>query len=117
MSYSVEEPEQRPDSSRPEDCFPDDLPRLETERLLLRPMLPSDAANVQKYAGTWEVADLTAHIPHPYEDGVAETWIATHEPSYKKREQAVWGITIAGQEDHVIGVMGLMFHSEFKVRL
>jgi hypothetical protein len=57
-----------------------ELPRLGTERLLLRPFALSDAADVLRLAGDRAIADTTLNIPHPYEAGMAEEWIATHAP-------------------------------------
>ena len=48
---------------------------LETDRLLLRPFDLSDANEVQRLAGDFDIADTTLLIPHPYEDGLAEEWI------------------------------------------
>ncbi len=55
------------------------LPTLTTSRLLLRPFRFEDARAVQRLAGERDVAATTLNIPHPYEDGMAEAWIATHE--------------------------------------
>ena len=58
-------------------------PTLATKRLLLRPFALADAPRVQQLARAREIADVTLHIPHPYEDGMAEAWIRTHQPSFR----------------------------------
>jgi hypothetical protein len=68
-----------------------DLPRLSTERLLLRPFSLSDASVVQRLAGDRSIADTTLNIPHPYEDGAAEAWISTHQEVFDQGK----GLTLA----------------------
>ena len=53
---------------------------LTTERLLLRGFRPVDAPAVQLLAGDRAVADTTRVVPYPYLDGMAEAWIASHQP-------------------------------------
>jgi 8-oxo-dGTP diphosphatase len=58
-------------------------PRLETARLILRSLRRDDAPEIQRLAGEWEVARYTANIPHPYADGLAEAWIASHRDDFE----------------------------------
>jgi 8-oxo-dGTP diphosphatase len=57
--------------------------RIETLRLVLRPLRLEDAADIQRMAGEWEVARYTANIPHPYEAGMAEAWIKSHRDDFE----------------------------------
>lgn len=70
------------------------LPTITTERLVLRPFALSDAADVQRLAGNWAVADTTSNIPHPYPDGVAEVWISGHAQRFERREILTLAVTL-----------------------
>jgi ribosomal-protein-alanine N-acetyltransferase len=86
---------------------------LETARLRLRPLTLADAAEVQRLAGAWEIADTTLTIPHPYADGMAEAWIATVGDLYARREQVVFAIT-ARSDGQLLGAMGLVLRREHR---
>jgi RimJ/RimL family protein N-acetyltransferase len=57
------------------DIARDDVFRLETSRLWLRWPRVKDAPAIQRYSSRWEVARMTARIPHPYPPGEAERFI------------------------------------------
>ncbi len=82
-------------------------PTLHTERLLLRPFALADAKDVQHLAGDKAIADTTANIPHPYSNGMAEQWIATHQERFEAGELVNFAIVL--QDSSVlIGAIGLM---------
>src|SRR6476659_2794502 len=88
------------------DGMPPDLqPDLVTARLRLRPFSPDDAAAVQALAGAREVADTTLTIPHPYPDGAAEEWIATHGAAWVARRHVSYAIT--DPTGALVGAIGL----------
>jgi ribosomal-protein-alanine N-acetyltransferase len=68
------------------------LPILETERLLLRPFTKADADDVQRLAGDRAIAATTLSIPHPYEDGMAEAWIAGQREVIERGESTPFAI-------------------------
>lgn len=68
-------------------------PTLQTARLVLRPFSLADAPDVKRFAGAREVARRVANVPHPYEDGMAEAWIATHADDFAGGRAAPFAVT------------------------
>lgn len=83
------------------------IPTLVTERLVLRPFAPDDAREVQRLAGDRAIADTTLHIPHPYLDGMAEQWIATHQDTFDKGQGVTFAIT-KRSDGTLVGAISLM---------
>lgn len=89
-----------------EQCAPKTQPVLETERLLLRPFVLSDAKEVQRWCGDFDIADTTLNIPHPYPDGAAEEFFSTHPAKFEKGDGVVFAITLKA-DGCLIGGMSL----------
>jgi RimJ/RimL family protein N-acetyltransferase len=90
--------------------FPEPQPTLTTARLRLRPVTPADASDVQRYVGDRDVASTTLTIPHPYPDGAAEQWIATHGAAYADGVRASFAIT-ERETGALVGAIGLHVES------
>jgi [ribosomal protein S5]-alanine N-acetyltransferase len=73
-------------------------PSLSTARLILRPFAISDGAAVQRLAGAAAVADGTLNVPHPYPDGAAEAWIATHAAGWGAGTLVAYAIALEAGE-------------------
>lgn len=86
-------------------------PTLKSNRLNLRPLLLSDAADVQSKAGDYRVATMAENIPYPYLDGMAEDWISTHESGWKSKERVTWAIC-PNDADRLIGCIGLVLYAK-----
>ena len=84
---------------------------IETERLILRTFAPGDAAAVQSLAGHWEVYKNTRTIPHPYEDGMAEAWIAAHPEQLKQGTTIPLAITLKSSGE-LMGAISLKISKE-----
>lgn len=82
-------------------------PSLETDRLLLRPFAISDASRVQTLAGAARVYETTLNIPHPYQDGMAEEWIASHASQFYDGGGVTLAVTLKS-DGSLIGAIGLM---------
>ncbi len=50
---------------------------IQTPRMMLRPLRPSDAGLLAMYCADKRVAEMTATVPHPYPPGAAENFIAS----------------------------------------
>jgi ribosomal-protein-alanine N-acetyltransferase len=83
------------------------LPTLETDRLILRPFTLDDAAAIQRLLGDRAIADTTLSIPHPYEDGMAESWIAGRQELIECGERAPFAIE-RKSDGALIGSINLM---------
>ena len=81
------------------------MPRLVTERLVLRPFAISDGPAVERLAGAREVADTTLAIPHPYPAGGGADWIATHAGAWDGGHGLALAICLGS--DEVIGTISL----------
>jgi RimJ/RimL family protein N-acetyltransferase len=90
---------------------PNSLPYIHTERLHLRPFAGEDAPAVRRLAGAREIADTTLNIPHPYREGVAEQWIATHRPLFEQRDATIVAIEVT-QSTELVGAIGLTLQAE-----
>ncbi len=86
--------------------------KIETKRLLLRPFELSDGLRVQELAGDKAIADTTVNIPYPYADGMAEVWIATHQPKSEAGELECFAIVLRSTQQ-LIGAIGLDIEAMF----
>jgi len=84
-----------------------EIPRLETERLVLRPFGKADAADVMRLAGERAIADTTTHISHPYQAGMAEEWISRHQETFDKDQGVAFAIT-RKPDGVLVGAISLM---------
>jgi [ribosomal protein S5]-alanine N-acetyltransferase len=82
-------------------------PLLESARLVLRPFQESDSSDVKRLAGDKRIADTTTTIPHPYPEGAAQAWIATHAQTFSARSQITYAVTLRGS-GVLVGTVSLM---------
>jgi RimJ/RimL family protein N-acetyltransferase len=68
------------------------IPELTTDRLLLRPFVSEDAARVTELLQRPEIAATTLNIAHPYPEGAAASWIASHPGAADTGESFAWAI-------------------------
>ncbi|MBI4724912.1 MAG: GNAT family N-acetyltransferase [Rhodomicrobium sp.] len=84
-------------------------PVLETSRLVLRPLVLSDAEAAQKLFPHWEIVRfLNARVPWPYpDDGALQFYRDVALPAVERGEQWIWAILLKGGPDHLIGSINL----------
>jgi RimJ/RimL family protein N-acetyltransferase len=83
----------------------DPFPRIETERLVLRAPVASDAERIARLANDYDVVKMTGSMPFPYTRADAEAYLARVERRDATRE-AVFAIDQIGEG--LVGVIG--FH-------
>jgi ribosomal-protein-alanine N-acetyltransferase len=68
---------------------------IPTERLILRPFALIDAPRVKALAGEQKIYETTLCVPYPYEDEMAESWIATHQRFFYEGHGVVFAICLS----------------------
>jgi ribosomal-protein-alanine N-acetyltransferase len=99
--------------SRSKEPMNENQPTLETERLILRPLHLSDAADVQRLSGDFEIADTTLNIPHPYPDGAAEVFIHEQPGKFARGESVAFAVTLKSTRE-LIGVTSIGVVARFR---
>jgi len=70
---------------------------LESERLILRPPRPMDIQSMTVWLSDYDVARMTARVPHPYGEGDAEAFVAAGASNRfvieRKRDGVFLGMT------------------------
>ncbi len=87
-------------------------PEIHCDRLLLRAFSNEDASHVQELAGTIEIAEMTLNIPHPYLDGMAESWIKDHQKNFESGTSLVFAI-VEKTNEKLVGAIGLTLTPRF----
>lgn len=82
------------------------IPTLHTTRLTLRPFVAMDGPRVKLLAGERAIADTTGSIAHPYEDGMAEAWIAHHAADFEAGKGVQFAVTLSATGE-LLGSIGL----------
>jgi ribosomal-protein-alanine N-acetyltransferase len=93
------------------------IPVIESERLILRGLIASDAAEVQRLAGAFEVADTTQNIPHPYENGLAEEWIKRLGTVFHDGEGVTFAIVLKSNMRLVGGISLMSIEKDHQAEL
>src|SRR5687768_2821431 len=81
-------------------------PTLSTRRLRLRPFRTEEGPDVKRLAGDPAVAADATAIPYPFEEGMAEAWIASLAPAFEAGTQAVFAVT-RREDGALVGAVGL----------
>lgn len=81
-------------------------PRIETARMVLRPLEAPDAGLLTLYSGDARVARATRSVPHPLPPGTSEAYIARANAA--QRVEEVWALDASAQGlDALIGIISL----------
>ena len=89
------------------------IPTIDIARLSLRPFTARDAKRVQLLAGDEAVANGAINLPHPYDIGIARSWIKTHEAEFIKGNSLILAI-INKSDNLLIGSIGLHINKKNK---
>jgi RimJ/RimL family protein N-acetyltransferase len=83
-----------------------DGPEIQTERLILRRFVASDAEVVERLLNDREIASNTRSIDYPYPPGAAIIWIELHQAKWDSGKSTVFAIR-SRETDQLLGGIGL----------
>ena len=84
----------------------DNRPRIETDRLILRPFELSDEEAVFSICSEKEIAANTRTIPHPYPREQAAVWIKSQPEMWTAGKAAVFAVCLKSS-GQLVGAVGL----------
>ena len=87
--------------------------KLETERLLLRPLTTDDSDRIEELAGEYDVAKSTLNIPHPYPKGTAIHFIESILDAERNNKIIMFAIT-EKESQLLIGLINLNLSSPYR---
>jgi RimJ/RimL family protein N-acetyltransferase len=85
------------------------VPLISTERLLLTPLTPSDAGQIQRVFPRWEIVRyLVSTVPWPYPEGAADYYVnQVALPDVEKGIAWLWTLRRKAAPDELIGLICL----------
>lgn len=89
----------------------DRRPQIETNRLVLRPFLESDAEVQQSLVNDKTIAANTRSIEYPYPDGAALHWIKQHPQMWSDGKSAIFAVCLRDSGE-LTGAIGLEMSSK-----
>lgn len=87
------------------------FPRLETQRLILDQIKPTDIPDIVSYAGNIKIVENTRTMPHPYHEEDAISWINMANQGMKNKNNYIFAMRI--RDTHAfVGGIGLTLNKE-----
>ena len=88
------------------------LPQIETERLILTELKSEDIKDIVKYASNKNISDYTLNLPHPYYEKDAIYWINLAHQGLKSETNYIFAIRLK-DGNRFVGGIGLTIEKRF----
>jgi len=88
------------------------LPKIETDRLILTELEAEDIKDIVKYASNKNISDYTLNLPHPYSEKDAIYWINLAHQGLKSGTNYIFAIRLK-EISQFVGGIGLTVEKRF----